>query len=65
MLDRDGKYVEPTLEAVQRELGLDTGIIRSRLESHPGSSYYVLAKQMTYEEIRGFKELQADEEAGV
>ena len=64
MLDRDGKYVEPTLEAVQRELGLDTGIIRSRLESHPGSSYYVLAKQMTYEEIRGFKELQADEEAG-
>lgn len=64
MLDRDGKYVEPTLEAVQRELGLDTGIIRSRLESHPTSSYYVLAKQMTYEEVRGFKELQADEEAG-
>jgi stage V sporulation protein D (sporulation-specific penicillin-binding protein) len=64
MRDRDGKYIEPTIEAVQKELGLDTGIIRSRLESHPDSSYYVLAKQMTYEEIRGFKELQEDEEAG-
>ncbi len=64
MSDKDGKYIEPTIEAVQKELGLDTGEIRSRLASHPDSSYYVLAKQMTYEEIKGFKELQADEKAG-
>ena len=64
MLDRDGKYVEPTIEAVQRELGLDTSVIRSRLASHPESSYYVLAKQLTYDQVKGFKELQEDGEAG-
>ncbi len=64
MLDRDGKYVEPTIEAVQRELGLDTSVIRSRLASNPESSYYVLAKQLTYDQVKGFKELQEDEEAG-
>lgn len=64
MLSRDGQYVEPTIEAVQQELGLDTGVIRSRLESHPESSYYVLAKQMTYDEVKGFKELQENEETG-
>lgn len=64
MRDRDGRYIEPTIEAVQRELGLDTGVIRSRLESHPDSSYYVLAKQMTYDQIKGFKELQDNEETG-
>ena len=53
MLDRDGKYVEPTIEAVQRELGLDTSVIRSRLASHPESSYYVLAKQLTYDQVKG------------
>lgn len=64
MLDRDGKYVEPTIEAVQKELGLDVGEIRSRLESNPKSSYYVLAKQMTYDEIKGFKALMEDAETG-
>ena len=64
MLDRDGKYVESTIEAVQRELGLDTSVIRSRLASHPESSYYVLAKQLTYDQVKGFKELQEDGEAG-
>lgn len=64
MLDRDGKYVEPTIEAVQKELGLDTSVIRSRLASNPESSYYVLAKQLTYDQVKGFKELQEDEKAG-
>lgn len=64
MRSQNGIYVEPTITAVQSELGLDGAVIRRRLESHPDSSYYVLAKQMTYEEISGFKALQTDEENG-
>ncbi len=60
----DEKAVEPTIAAVQSELGIDGSAIRSRIASHPESSYYVLKKQMTYEEISGFKELQADKEQG-
>ncbi len=63
MLD-DEKAVEPTIAAVQSELGIDGSIIRERLASHPESSYYVLKKQMTYEEISGFKALEVDKEQG-
>ncbi len=61
----DEKFVEPTVAAVQSELGIDTSIIRSRLATHPNSSYYILKKQLTYEEISGFKALEADEKNGV
>ncbi len=60
----DEKYVEPTIAAVQSELGIDGAVIRSRLATHPKSSYYILKKQLTYEEISGFKALEADEEKG-
>lgn len=63
MLD-DEKAVEPTIAAVQSELGIDGSVIRERLASHPESSYYVLKKQMTYEEISGFKALEVDKEQG-
>lgn len=53
-------YLEPTIAAVQSELGLDGAEIRSRVASHPDSAYYVLAKQLTYEEISSFKALQTD-----
>lgn len=58
------KYIEPTIAAAQSELGIDAGVIRERLASHPDSAYFVLAKQKTYEEISGFKELQNDPEQG-
>lgn len=61
---KDGAYVEPTIAAVQSELGIDGSKIRSRIASHPESSYHILKKQMTYEEISGFKALQADKENG-
>lgn len=60
----NGECVEPTIAAAQSLLGLDGSRIRSRLATNPESSYYVLAKQITYEQISGFKELQADEEKG-
>ncbi len=65
MLKADnGACVEPTIAAAQSLLGLDGAEIRRRLETNPDSSYYVLAKQMTYEQISAFKELQADEKEG-
>lgn len=60
----DEDYADPTIAAAQSELGIDAGEIRARLASHPQSSYYVLRKQMTYEEISGFKALQEDSETG-
>lgn len=63
MLD-DEDYAEPTIAAVQSELGIEGSVIRERLATHPDSSYYVLKKQMTYEEISGFKALQEDKEKG-
>ncbi len=60
----DEDYAEPTIAAAQSELGIDGGEIRARLASHPESSYYILRKQMTYEEISGFKALQEDAENG-
>lgn len=60
----DEKFVEPTIAAVQSELGIDGAVIRERLATNPNSAYYVLAKQKTYEEIKGFKELQNDPEKG-
>ncbi|MCI6552974.1 MAG: cell division protein FtsI [Lachnospiraceae bacterium] len=63
MLDKK-EYADPTIAAVQSELGIDGAEIRSRLSSHPQSSYYVLRKQMTYEEISGFKALMEDPKAG-
>lgn len=58
------KYAEPTIAAVQTELGIDGGVIQARLATHPESSYYILKKQMTYEEISGFRELMNDPENG-
>lgn len=60
----DEKFADPTIAAAQSELGIDGAVIRARLSSNPKSSYYILKKQMTYEEISGFKELQEDSETG-
>ena len=51
------EYAEPTIAAAQTLLGIDGSKIRERLASHPQSSYYVLEKQKTYEEVKAFQEL--------
>ena len=58
------EYLEPTIAAVQSQLNLDGSVIRTRIQSNPKSSYFVLAKQMTYDQISGFKELQNDPKEG-
>lgn len=53
------EYLEPTLNALRSEFGLDTTAIRSYIEANKETSrYYVLAKRLEYEKIEGFKELQ-------
>lgn len=58
------EYVEATIAALTQCFDVDEAQIRSYNEANPTSQYYVLAKQLTYEEIAPFQELEADEEAG-
>lgn len=58
------EYLEPTLNALQSEFGLDTGKIRNYIaENGETSRYYVLAKRLEYEQIEGFVALQNEEES--
>ena len=56
------EYLEPTLNALRSEFGLDTASIRSYIEANKETSrYHVLAKRLSYNEISGFVELQNEE----
>ena len=56
------EYLEPTLSALQSQLGIETGSIRSYIEANKKTSrYYVLAKRLEYEQIEGFQELKNEE----
>ena len=58
------EYLEPTLDALRQEFGIDTSAVRSYIaENGDSSRYYVLAKRQTYEQIEGFKELQNAEDS--
>lgn len=53
------EYLEPTLNALRSQLGIDTSNVRSYIEANKETSrYYVLARRLEYEQIEGFKELQ-------
>ncbi|MBQ8663261.1 MAG: penicillin-binding protein 2 [Eubacterium sp.] len=58
------KYIEPTVAALVECFGFDEAEIREQLTKYPDKMYYVLAKQLPYEEIQKFEELKADEEKG-
>ena len=45
MLEDDGKYLEPSLNAVAR-LGIDKEEIRTYVTEHPGSQYYIALKNL-------------------
>ncbi len=57
LLLRDEKYLEPTIKALVQEFGLDSGEIRSYLAEHPTSQYYILAKKLSYDEIKNFQDM--------
>ena len=64
VMNEKEEYVDATISALTQCFGLDEGEIRSYNEKNPDSQYYVLAKQLTYEEIAPFQEMEADEETG-
>ncbi|MCR5302923.1 MAG: cell division protein FtsI [Lachnospiraceae bacterium] len=53
---QDEKYMEPTMAALKADLKMDTGSIKSYAIDHPESRYYILAKNLTYEEISSFRD---------
>ncbi|MBO5056918.1 MAG: cell division protein FtsI [Lachnospiraceae bacterium] len=60
------EYLEPTLEALRSQFGIDTSGVRSYIaENKETSRYHVLAKRLPYEEISGFLELQNAEGSNV
>ena len=57
LLLRDQKFVDPTVNALVKEFKLDSGEIRSYLSDHPTSQYYILAKKLSYDEIKNFQDM--------
>lgn len=60
MLDRAG-YLEPTMQALGSHFDLDMNQIRTYVQEHPDSSWYVPLRQLTYDQISGFQEAQAQD----
>lgn len=60
------EYLEPTMEALRSQFGMDTNEIRSYVEANKETSRYkVLARRLEYEQISGFMELMNAEESKV
>lgn len=56
------EYLEPTLNALRSQFGIDTASVRDYIAANKDySRYYVLAKRLEYEEIEAFRELQNEE----
>ena len=57
LLLRDPKFLEPTLTALAKEFSIDTNEIRTYLNEHPTSQYYILARKLSYDEIADFQDM--------
>ena len=58
-ISQKSEYLEPTIKALVSEFGVDGATLRTYIAEHKETSrYYVVKKQLTYEQIEGFKELQ-------
>lgn len=56
------EYLEPTLEALRTQIGIDSSPVRSYIAANGETSrYYVLAKRKEYEQIQGLMELIGEE----
>ena len=56
MLYSDKKYLEPTIEALNTYFGLDSKEVREYVTTHTTASYKVMKKQLSYDEIKDFKD---------
>lgn len=58
------EYLEPTLDALRSQLGIDTSDVRAYIEANKDTSRYrVLARRLEYEQIVGFLEMQSAEDS--
>ena len=58
------EYLEPTLDALRSQLGIDTSDVRAYIEANKDTSRYrVLARRLEYEQIEGFLEMQSAEDS--
>lgn len=57
-----GACVEPTIKALVSCFGADEAKIRELVATNPTSQYYVLMKQVPYEQMQQFQEMAADTE---
>ncbi len=55
MLYQDGKYLEPTIKALNQYFALDPATVREYVTTHKNSSYKVMLKQLTYDQIKDFQ----------
>ena len=62
ILSDGGKYIEPTLEALNVCFGYDISELNTLINGNSTRSYYVYKKKLTYEEIQQFLEMQQDAE---
>jgi len=56
------EFLEPTLLALRTEFDIDIEKLRTYIQNNPSSQYYVLLRRISYDEIAGFRTLQADRE---
>ena len=64
LMNEKEEYVEGTIAALTQCFDVSESDIRSYNEQNPTSQYHVLQRQLTYDEIAPFQELQNNEEQG-
>lgn len=62
MLGNDGKYVEPTIEALESCFDIKESEIRAQLEENPSGRYIVLKKGVDYKSAQAFDKIDSDDE---
>lgn len=65
-VSRDESYLEPTLEALRSQIGVDVQEVRSYIAANSETSRYrVLAKRLEFDQIKGLMELINEENSKV
>lgn len=62
MNSQKGKYVEPTIKALKACFEVEEAEIRKHLTERPDAQYYILAKQVPYEQVQQFEGMKTNEE---
>lgn len=61
MLEDDGKHVDVTISALQSAFSADPDTVRGYIRDNPDSQYYILAKNVSYQEKKAFDEIVASQ----